>query len=83
VFGKKPIAAPYKAKFMECLQIEKKSPAFLTNLDTRGEAERHRLIYPAYAVDVEFLDHNFLNNLRFFRRLVFAGVVYGSFFFHI
>ena len=81
--GVKPVAAPDETNLVARLQIEKQSPAFLSHLNVSGEAAGHRLIYPANAVDAELLDHDFLDNLRFFRGpgLIFGG--YHSVFVHI
>ena len=78
----KPVTAPNETELMGCLQIEKQPPAFFSNLDVRGEVRGHRLIYPANAVDTQFLDHDFLNNARFLRSLILIGCVYGIFIFH-
>lgn len=63
----KPVAAFYEADLVARLLVEKQSPAFLANLYVRGEAAGHRLIHPANAVDTQLFDHDFLDNLRFFR----------------
>ena len=80
---KKPITASDEKELMARLQIEKQPPAFLSNLDIRGEMGGHRLIYPANAVDTQLLDQDFLNNARFLRSLMLIGCVYGSFIFHL
>ena len=81
--GVKPIAAPDEADLMARLKVEKQSPAFLAHLNIRGEAAGHSLIHPANAVDAELFDHDFLDNLGFFRGPGLIGGGDRSVFFHL
>jgi hypothetical protein len=80
--GVKPAAAPYEANLMAGLQIEEQSPAFLSHLYIFGQAEGHRLIYSANAVDAKLFDHDFLDNLGFFYGLALVIRNGGFFFIH-
>lgn len=78
----KPVAAPDEADLMPGWLVEKQAPAFLTYLNVVRQTVRHRLVYPANAVDAQLFDHDFLDNLRFFGGLGLIGNDFWRFFFH-